>query len=96
MEKIENVGYPFHKQALVFTCLQYMPFENTVLITSLSENFRPLLSNKKLSSANSFTLGESKICRLGMGYQGFPLFSQCFPKPSFLVQVTTREFLGKG
>ena len=23
-------GYPFPKQALVFTCLQYMPFENTV------------------------------------------------------------------
>ena len=23
-------GYPFSKQALVFTCLQYMSFENTV------------------------------------------------------------------
>ena len=32
------------------------------------ENFLPFSSNSKLASANSFSLGESKICRLGEGY----------------------------
>ena len=32
------------------------------------DNFLPFLSNLKLSSANSFSLEESKICRLVMGY----------------------------
>ena len=31
------------------------------------ENFLPFSSNLKLSSANSFSLEESKICRLGKG-----------------------------
>ena len=31
------------------------------------ENFRSILSNLKLLSANSFSLDESKICRLGKG-----------------------------
>ena len=31
------------------------------------EDFLPFLSNLKLSSANSFSLEESKICRLGKG-----------------------------
>ena len=30
-------------------------------------NFLPFSSNLKLSSANSFSLGASKICRLGKG-----------------------------
>ena len=38
MEKIENVGYPFHKQALVFMCLQYTPFENTVGKEEIAHN----------------------------------------------------------
>ena len=33
------------------------------------ENFLSFLSNLKLSSANSYNLEESKICRLGKGYQ---------------------------
>ena len=27
---LDNIAIPFPKQALVFTCLQYMSFENTV------------------------------------------------------------------
>ena len=38
----------------------------TVFSTSL-DNFLPFSSNLKLSSANSFSLEESKICRLVMG-----------------------------
>ena len=33
------------------------------------DNFLQFLSNLKLSSANSFDLEESKICRLGKGEQ---------------------------
>ena len=74
---------PFPKQALVFTCLQYMPFENAVgkgeiahneqfLLFSqcflpVLKNFLPFSSNLKLLSANSFSLEESKICHLGKG-----------------------------
>ena len=64
------------QQDLVFTCLQYKSFENTrneqfilfprVFSTHLN-NFLQFLSNLKLSSANSFSLKESKICRLGKG-----------------------------
>ena len=66
--------YPFPKQALVFMCLQYKSFENTVgkeeiahniLFSTHLENFLPFSSNLKLSSANSFNLEESKICRSG-------------------------------
>ena len=61
---------PFPKQTLVFTCLHYKSFENTVgkgeivrdeqflLFPEFSthlENFLPFLSNLKLSSANSFS-----------------------------------------
>ena len=38
----------------------------TVFFTSM-ESFLPFLSNLKLSSANSFSLKESKICCLGKG-----------------------------
>ena len=38
----------------------------TVFSTRL-DNFIPFLSNLKLSSANSFSMEESKICRLVMG-----------------------------
>ena len=74
---------PFPKQALGFMCLQYKSFENTVgkgeiahnkqflffptvLFTGL-ENFPPFLSNSTLSSANSFSLEETKICFLERG-----------------------------
>ena len=65
--------------SLVFTCLQYKSFENTVgkgefahnehssVFTILLENFPPFSSNLKLSSANSISLEESKIHRLGKG-----------------------------
>ena len=71
---------PFPKQAGVFTCLQEKSFENTVrkgeiahnkqfllfpVFSTHFENFVP--SNIKLSSANSFSLEEFKICHLGKG-----------------------------
>ena len=74
---------PFPKQALVFTCLQYKSFENTVgkeeithneqfllfpqCFLLILENFLQFSSNMKLSSAKSFCLEESKICCLGKG-----------------------------
>ena len=65
-----------------FEALGNKPFENTVgkgeiarneqfllfpVFSTHLDNFRPFLSNLKLSSANSFSLEESKICRLVMG-----------------------------
>ena len=74
---------PFPKQALVFACLHYTSFENTVgkgetahnehispfpaVFSNLSENFLPFSSNLKLSSPSSLSLAESKICCLGKG-----------------------------
>ena len=73
---------PLPKQALVFTCLQYNSFENTVengeiaheeqfllflVFSTRLKNFPPFSSNSKLSSAKSFSLDESKICCLGKG-----------------------------
>ena len=70
------------KQALVFTCLQYKSFENTVgkgeiarneqfllfpVFSTLFESSLPFSSNLKLSSGNNFRLEESKICCLGEG-----------------------------
>ena len=68
---------PFLKQALIFMCLQYKSFENTVFKgenahkeqfllfpTVVSTGFKKILlfsSNLKLSSANSFSLEKSKI-----------------------------------
>ena len=61
--------------------LQYKSFENTVGKGEIDRNeqfllfpqcfppFPPLSSNLKLSSTNFFSLEESKICRLGKGYQ---------------------------
>ena len=58
------------------------PFENTVgkgeiarneqfllfpVFSTCLDNFLPFSSNLKLSSANSFSLEESNICRLGKG-----------------------------
>ena len=67
----------FPKQALVFTCLLYKSFDNTegkeeiapfpTVFSTLLENFPPFSSNSKLLSANSFSMEESKICRLGKG-----------------------------
>ena len=67
----------FPKQAQVFTCLQYKSFENTMrkgeialfpsVFSTHMENFLPFSSNLELSSANSFSLEESKICHLGKG-----------------------------
>ena len=58
-------------------CLQYKSFENTVgkgkiarvptVFSTLFENFPSCSSNLKLSSAKSFSLEESKTCRLGKG-----------------------------
>ena len=63
-------------------CLQYKSFENTTgngeiacneqfflfpVLSTLLENFQPLSSKFKLSSAKSFNLEESKICRLEKG-----------------------------
>ena len=90
-----NTGYPFAKQALVFMCLQYKSLENTAGKGEIARNkqfllfpqcfllvWRALFSkNLKLSSANSFNLEASKICRLGKGYAVFQ--KSFFQKPSF-------------
>ena len=76
--------YPFPKQALVFTCLQYKSFQNTVgkgeiarneqflifplCFSNCFETFLLFSSIFELPSANSFSLEVSKICRLGKGY----------------------------
>ena len=73
--------YPFTKQALVFTCLQYKFFANTagkgeiarneqflLLPTVFPTHLESLLSFSpilKWSSADSFSLEESEICTLG-------------------------------
>ena len=73
-----KIDQPIPKQALVLMCLQYKSFENTwgkreiapfptVFSTSL-EKFLPFSSNLNLSSANFFSLEESRICRLGKSY----------------------------
>ena len=75
---------PFPKQALVVMYLQYKSFENTggkseiacnkhfllysIVFSTISQNFLPYSSNLILLSANSFSLQESKIYRLGKGY----------------------------
>ena len=41
------------------------------VFSALSEDFLPFSLNSKLSSANSFSLEESKICCLGKGYEGY-------------------------
>ena len=63
-----------------FMCLQYKSLENTVgkeeiacneqflllpVFFNFSEGFSPCSSNLKFSSANSFSLEDSKICCLG-------------------------------
>ena len=49
-------------------CLQYKSFENTVgKVFYLFEGLLPLSSNLKLSSANSFSLEESKMLLFGNG-----------------------------
>ena len=65
------------KQALVFMCLQYKYFENTMgkgeiaispfpkVFSTQLESLLLFLSNLKLSSANSFSLEEPKICHMG-------------------------------
>ena len=70
---------PFPKQALVFTRLLYMSFENTVgkrdiareeqflffpVFSTLLKNFLPFSSNLRLSSANSFSMDDPKIFHL--------------------------------
>ena len=72
---------PFPKQALVFTRLQYKPFENTVGKAEIALNeqfllfpqcfllcywtFLPFSSNLKLLSATFLNLEEAKICCVG-------------------------------
>ena len=63
-------------------CLQYKSFENTVgkgeiacyeqflffpVYSTHLKSFLPFPANFKLSSTNSFSLEESKICRFGKG-----------------------------
>ena len=71
------------QQALIFMCLQDRSYENSVgkgeiackkqfllfstVVSTLLKSFLQLSSNLKLSSANSFSLEESKICHLGIG-----------------------------
>ena len=43
------------------------PFDAPGKLAFCFDNFLPFSSNLKLSSANSFTLEESKISRLGKG-----------------------------
>ena len=65
-----SITLTFPKQALVFTCLQYNSFENTVGKGEIARNepfFLPFLTHLKLSSANAFSLDESKLFRLGKG-----------------------------
>ena len=42
-------------------------YSHSVFYPNPFKNFLPFLSNLKLSSAESFSLEESKICRLGKG-----------------------------
>ena len=74
---------PSPKQALVFTCLQYKSFENSVgkgeiarneqfvlfptALSILTENSPRLSSNKKLLFADSLSLEEFKNCCLRKG-----------------------------
>ena len=73
---------PFPKQALVFMCLQYKSFENTVsegeiacdeqfllfpVFSNHWDNFLPFPLNFKFLSANSFSLEMFKICCFGKG-----------------------------
>ena len=70
------------KQALVFTCLQYKSFENTVGKGEIAHNEQFLLFHSvfylfgelsaifikfEISSAKSFSLKESKICHFWKG-----------------------------
>ena len=72
-----------NKPCMVFTCLQFKPFENTVGEGEIASNekfllfplcflpvwitFLPFSSNLEMSSANPFSLEGSKICCLGKG-----------------------------
>ena len=74
---------PISTQWHLLTPLGNKPFENTVVKGEIARNeqfllfpqcflpvwinFLPFSSNLKLSSANSFSLEESKICRLVIG-----------------------------
>ena len=70
-------NYPFPKQALVFTCLKTLwEKEKLLMISNFSfshsvfyplDNFLLFSTNSKLSSANSFSLEESKTFCLGEG-----------------------------
>ena len=73
------------KQALVFTCLPYKSYGNIVFKGEIARNdqfipfptvvftrfgnFLPFSLHLELSSANSFSLEESKICHLRKGSQ---------------------------
>ena len=83
---VENQHEPFPKQALLFTCLLYRSFENIVVKGEIAHNeqflhfpkcflpiWRTFCSFHQVWnwSANSFSLKESKICRMGRGYLNF-------------------------
>ena len=86
-------GKGLTKQALVFMGLQYKSFVNTVEKGEIGHNEQFLLfqhfhptfsSNSKLSAANSFSLEESEICRLGKG--------QPLPKRQILDSSKLKQF----
>ena len=60
------------------------------MFTTRLKNFLPLSSNLKLSSANSFSLEESKICCLGKGQSHTAIDS--FTKPYSLLMTWERFF----
>ena len=79
--KIAKSIHPFKKQDLVFTCLLYKSFKNTVgkgeiasnkqcflfptAFSTLFENLPPFSSSSELSSANCFNSEESKNLSFG-------------------------------
>ena len=63
------------------------------MYSTFLENFKPSSRNLKLSSANSFTLEESKICHLGKGYSTTTQSPvEPFPKRQILHSSKLREF----
>ena len=66
-----NAIEPFPKQALVFMCLQYKAFRNTLGKGEIAHNpfgeLSAIFIKSEMSSADFFSLEASKICLLGKG-----------------------------
>ena len=63
----ENLLNPFQNKPWFLRVCSNEQFSFSISIFYCFENFPPFSSNLKLSSANFFSLEESKICRLGKG-----------------------------